>query len=129
MCPDSRSVAVAAPRERWLYRAGSRSGVSGALASPIVAPAATADPKGTAIASNCDDGTSIQLVSAGNGDFTPGHLVGGRGTQVYVVRFVHVRRSQSRLRRTQPGSSNQGKWPLPGSTSTVAPRIAAVSGV
>jgi hypothetical protein len=52
----------------------------------ISAPGAAADPKGTAIPSTCDDGNSIRLVFAGNGDFTPGHLVGG--TQVYVVQSL-----------------------------------------
>ena len=36
--------------------------------------------------STCDDGNSIQLIFASNGDFTPGHLV--VGTQVYVVQSL-----------------------------------------
>jgi hypothetical protein len=57
-----------------------------AITTAFVAPGASADPKGTAIPSTCDDGNSIQLIFAGNGDFTPGHLVGG--TQVYVVQSL-----------------------------------------
>jgi len=50
--------------------------------------AAVADPKGTVIPSTCDDGHSIELALNGNGDFTPGHLVGG--TAVYVVQSLEA---------------------------------------
>ena len=63
-----------------------------AFVTAVVAPgAAVADPKAGMIPSTCDDGHSIELALNGNGDFTPGHLVGG--TAVYVVQALDADRT------------------------------------
>jgi hypothetical protein len=53
------------------------------IAMAAFAPGAAADPKGEIIPLTCDDGQTVEVAVNGNGDFTPGHLVGG--TAVYVV--------------------------------------------
>ena len=60
------------------------------VAMLALAPAASADPKGNPISSTCDDGNSIALTFNGNGNFTPGHLVGGTAT--YVVQSLQSTR-------------------------------------
>jgi hypothetical protein len=64
--------------------------LAGIIAMLALAPAAAADPKGTPISSVCDDGNAIALTFNGNGNFTPGHLVGG--TAVYVVQSLESTR-------------------------------------
>lgn len=60
--------------------------VSGILAVAAVAPGAAADPRGTVFSDVCDNGQTVELIFNGNGDFTPGHVVGG--TAVYVVQSL-----------------------------------------
>lgn len=57
----------------------------GILAMAAFAPGAAADPikSGDIIPLTCDDGQTVEVAVNGNGDFTPGHLVGG--TAVYVL--------------------------------------------
>ena len=57
--------------------------VAGIIAMGAFAPGAAADPKGDIIPLTCDDGQTVEVAVNGNGDFTPGHLVGG--TAVYVL--------------------------------------------
>src|SRR4051794_14264713 len=61
---------------------------SGICATAAFAPAAVADPKGTVFSDRCDNGQTVELTFNGNGDFTPGHVVGG--TAVYVVQSLDV---------------------------------------
>src|SRR3954471_12036907 len=56
--------------------------ISGAVAAISLAPAASADPKNTAIPLTCDNGQSVEAAFNGNGDFTPGHVVGSTATFV-----------------------------------------------
>jgi len=58
---------------------------SGLLAIVGFAPRAVADPKSDIIPITCD-GQVVEVAVNGNGDFTPGHLVGG--TAVYVVQSI-----------------------------------------
>jgi hypothetical protein len=58
---------------------------SGILAVAAFAPSADADPKAEIIPITCD-GQVVEVAVSGNGDFTPGHLVGG--TAVYVVQSI-----------------------------------------
>ncbi|CAN5696984.1 hypothetical protein BH10ACT10_BH10ACT10_23110 [soil metagenome] len=53
-----------------------------------VAPGAAADPKGTLFTDTCDNGQTVELVFNGNGNFTPGHVVGS--TDVYVVQSLEA---------------------------------------
>jgi hypothetical protein len=55
------------------------------IAVVAFAPSAVADPKSEVIPITCD-GQVVQVAVNGNGDFTPGHLVGG--TAVYVVQSI-----------------------------------------
>jgi hypothetical protein len=58
----------------------------GILAMVAFAPGAAADPqKGFVVPATCD-GQSVEFVVIGNGDFTPGHVVGS--TAVFVVEAV-----------------------------------------
>lgn len=66
-----------------------------------MAPAAVADPKGAIFSDTCDNGQAVQLVFNGNGNFTPGHVVGGTG--VFVVQSLE---------------STQVRTPLEGPPST-----------
>ena len=58
---------------------------TGILAVAAFAPNAAADPKAEVIPITCD-GQTVEVAVNGNGDFTPGHLVGG--TAVYVVQSI-----------------------------------------
>jgi hypothetical protein len=58
---------------------------SGILAVAAFAPSANADPKGDVIPIICG-GQAVEVAVNGNGDLTPGHLVGG--TAVYVVQSI-----------------------------------------
>lgn len=60
--------------------------VLGIIAMAAFAPNAAADPKGTVFSDTCDNGQTVELTFNGNGDFTPGHVVGG--TAVYVVQSL-----------------------------------------
>ena len=55
------------------------------------APGAAADPKGATFTDTCDNGQTVALTFNGNGDFTPGHVVGG--TAVYVVQSLEATRT------------------------------------
>lgn len=55
------------------------------IAAVGFAPSAAADPKTEVIPITCD-GQEVEVAVNGNGDFTPGHLVGG--TAVYVVQSI-----------------------------------------
>jgi hypothetical protein len=59
----------------------------GSLIVAVVAfaPSAVADPKTEIIPITCG-GQVVEVAVNGNGDFTPGHLVGG--TSVYVVQSI-----------------------------------------
>jgi hypothetical protein len=56
------------------------------VAMTAIATNAAADPKGDIIPLTCDNGQTVEVAVNGNGDFTPGHLVGG--TAVYVVQSL-----------------------------------------
>ena len=58
---------------------------SGMLAVAVLAPSADADPKAEVIPVTCD-GQVVEVAVNGNGDFTPGHLVGA--TAVAVVQSI-----------------------------------------
>jgi hypothetical protein len=58
---------------------------AGLVAVVGFAPSAVADPKSEVIPITCD-GQTVMVAVNGNGDFTPGHLVGG--TAVYVVQSI-----------------------------------------
>jgi len=60
--------------------------VSGIIAMAAFAPGAAADPKGAIFSDTCDNGQTVELTFNGNGDFTPGHVVGS--TAVYVVQSL-----------------------------------------
>lgn len=64
--------------------------VLGTIAMAFFAPGAAADPKGVIFTDTCDNGQTVELTFNGNGDFTPGHVVGG--TAVYVVQSLEVTR-------------------------------------
>jgi hypothetical protein len=60
--------------------------LSGVIAIAAFAPSASADPRnGELIPLTCD-GQSLEVVVNGNGDFTPGHVVGDTG--VFVVQSL-----------------------------------------
>ena len=60
--------------------------VSGMIAMAAFAPAAAADPRnGELIPLSCD-GQSLEVLVNGNGDFTPGHVVGDTG--VFVLQSI-----------------------------------------
>jgi hypothetical protein len=60
--------------------------VSGIIAMAAFAPGAAADPRnGELIPLSCD-GQSLEVVVNGNGDFTPGHVVGD--TAVFVLQSI-----------------------------------------
>lgn len=50
--------------------------------SLAIAAPASADPQGEAIPIVCDDGTTTDVTTNGNGDFTPGHVSGSTSTLV-----------------------------------------------
>lgn len=54
------------------------------LVLTVLAPVASADPLKTGLAfpATCDDGQTIQVVLAGEGEFTPAHVVGSTATFV-----------------------------------------------
>jgi hypothetical protein len=59
---------------------------SGMIAVAAFAPGATADPnRGELVPLTCD-GLSLEVVVNGNGDFTPGHVIGDTG--VFVVQSL-----------------------------------------
>jgi hypothetical protein len=62
--------------------------ISGAVAAIAFAPAASADPKNTTIPLTCDNGQTVEAAFNGNGDFTPGHVVGS--TQTYVIQSLRA---------------------------------------
>jgi hypothetical protein len=62
--------------------------VSAIIAMAAFAPAAAADPNGAIFSDTCDNGQTVELTFNGDGDFTPGHVVGG--TAVYVVQSLDV---------------------------------------
>jgi hypothetical protein len=64
-----------------------------ALAIAIIAmtamiPGAAADPKAATFTDTCDNGQIVELAFNGNGNFTPGHDLGGTG--VYVVQSLEA---------------------------------------
>ncbi|MFD1056104.1 hypothetical protein [Terrabacter terrigena] len=56
--------------------------IAGVVAMMAFAPAASADPKNTTIPLSCDNGQTVEAAFNGNGDFTPGHVVGSTATFV-----------------------------------------------
>jgi len=62
--------------------------ISGAVAAIAFAPAASADPKTTTIPLTCDNGQTVEAAFNGNGDFTPGHVVGSTAT--YVIQSLQA---------------------------------------
>src|SRR3954468_19824900 len=74
---------------------------AGAIGMVAMAPAAVADPKGAIFSDTCDNGQTVELVFNGNGNFTPGHVLGS--TVVYVVQSLEA---------------TQVRTPLEGPTST-----------
>lgn len=59
-----------------------------AVAAMALAPTASADPKSTTIPLTCDNGQSVEASFNGNGDFTPGHVVGSTAT--YVIQSLRA---------------------------------------
>jgi hypothetical protein len=60
--------------------------ITGIIAMAAFAPGAAADPRnGELIPLTCD-GQSLEVVVNGNGDFTPGHVVGDTG--VFVLQSI-----------------------------------------
>ena len=59
---------------------------SGIIAIAAFAPGATADPRNGELVPLSCDGLSLEVVVNGNGDFTPGHVVGD--TAVFVLQSI-----------------------------------------
>jgi hypothetical protein len=60
--------------------------VSGIIAMAAFAPGAAADPRNGELVPLSCDGQSLEVVVNGNGDFTPGHVVGD--TSVFVLQSI-----------------------------------------
>ncbi|MGO4601760.1 hypothetical protein [Terrabacter sp. 2YAF2] len=63
-------------------------GAIAAVAAVAIAPVASADPKNTTIPLTCDNGQSVEAAFNGNGNFTPGHVVGSTAT--YVIQSLRA---------------------------------------
>ncbi|KRC89722.1 hypothetical protein ASE25_09220 [Terrabacter sp. Root85] len=66
----------------------SATAIAGAFAMIAFAPAASADPKTTTIPLTCNNGQTLEAAFNGNGDFTPGHVVGS--TQTFVIQSLQA---------------------------------------
>lgn len=55
------------------------------MASTLVVGAASADPKSELVPLECDNGKSYVVAVNGNGEFTPGHVVGGTAMLVPIA--------------------------------------------
>ncbi len=62
--------------------------IAGVVAMMAFAPAASADPKNTAIPLSCDNGRTLEAAFNGNGNFTPGHVVGS--TETFVIQSLRA---------------------------------------
>ena len=74
---------------------------SAVVAMALMAPGAAADPKGATFTDKCDNGHTVELTFNGNGNFTPGHVVGSTAT--YVVQSLKA--TQVRTPREGPAST------------------------
>jgi hypothetical protein len=77
--------------------------VAGIIAMTAMAPRAAADPKGATFTDTCDNGQTVELTFNGNGNFTPGHVLGS--TAVYVVQSLEA--TQVRTPTGGPTSTTQ----------------------
>ncbi|MFB9730921.1 hypothetical protein [Ornithinimicrobium kibberense] len=59
-------------------------GAAGLLLLVGAAPGSAAPPHGELMTVHCDDGSTHQIWTSGNGSFTPGHLVGSTGVLVPI---------------------------------------------
>ena len=62
--------------------------ILGAASAVLLAPGASADPKNTPIPLTCGGGQTLDVVFNGNGNFTPGHVVGS--TSTYVIQSLRA---------------------------------------
>src|SRR4051794_21554300 len=81
-------VLQAGLRGHHMFKRLSISLFSAAVALAVLAPGAAADPKGAPFTDTCDNGQTVELTFNGNGNFTPGHVVGGTAT--YVVQSLEA---------------------------------------
>lgn len=62
--------------------------IAAAVAMMAGAPAASADPKTTTIPLSCENGQTLEAAFNGNGNFTPGHVVGT--TETFVIQSLQA---------------------------------------